>query len=202
MKHLKLPMTTATTRRPAARVGAALIGLAVMTVAAAAPAAAGPGPGGGAGEARERSPFPMVIADVQARAEQRFAALDTDGDGKISLEEFSTGKASATGRKSGRGSCERDQADQETDLFKRLDSDGDGKLTPAEFNLQALRGHQRSLRLERMFTRLDTNADGVLGGDEMSARVDRLHAMDADGNGTVTREEARAYHQAQRGRAD
>lgn len=38
-----------------------------------------------------RDPFPIVIADAEARAGQRFEALDTDKDGKVSREEFGAG---------------------------------------------------------------------------------------------------------------
>ena len=55
-------------------------------------------------------------ADGTERGERGLAALDTDGDGSVSFEEF---------------------AARQADLLARIDSDGDGVLTTAEFKAAA-----------------------------------------------------------------
>jgi Ca2+-binding EF-hand superfamily protein len=52
---------------------------------------------------------------MQARADERFKKLDTNGDGGLSQQELNAG---------------REQA--EAERFKRLDTDGDGKLSETE----------------------------------------------------------------------
>ena len=57
-------------------------------------------------------------ADAQNRERQSFSDLDTNDDGKLSLEEFSK-------MGSRRGTPE--------EMFERLDADGDGYITEDEF---------------------------------------------------------------------
>jgi len=72
MKSLKLLTTSA------------LIGLTALGAHAGETTEPRPGMG--------RDPFPIVIVDAQARAGQRFEALDADKDGKISRDEFAAGR--------------------------------------------------------------------------------------------------------------
>lgn len=79
-------------------------------------------------------------------------------------------------------------------LFGRVDADGDGRITRDE-----LTGARRT-----GFARADANADGVLSAAEIAARqdrarrlmqiteagtLDRIAAMDTDGDGNLTFEE-------------
>ena len=57
-------------------------------------------------------------ADAQNRERQSFSDLDTNDDGKLSLEEFSK-----MGSRSG----------TPEEMFERLDADGDGYITEDEF---------------------------------------------------------------------
>jgi len=77
MKPLKLLTTSA------------LIGLTAFAANAAETTEPRPG--------MRRDPFPIVIADAQARAGQRFEALDADKDGKISRDEFAAGRMGGHG---------------------------------------------------------------------------------------------------------
>ncbi len=76
---------------------------------------------------------------------QRFAALDTDGDGQLSQAELSSGRR-GMGRH-GEGAS-------------RIDTDGDGAWSLAE--IQAVRP---DFTVEQ-FNRLDRNGDGLITADE------------------------------------
>ncbi|QFT64429.1 EF hand [Roseivivax sp. THAF30] len=98
-----------------------------------------------------------------------FETLDTDGSGGLSAEEL---------KRFG------------TERFARADTDGDGKLTAAE--LEAARADRADKRQARMMTRLDTNKDGAISLEEISARAnpDRMiERLDRDGDGEVSAEE-------------
>ena len=73
--------------------------------------------------------------------------------------------------------------------FDTADADGDGQLSAEEYkdmpaNLKA--AQQRSV-----FERLDTNSDDMLSPEEFPRVAVRLQALDADGDGLVTRKEMR-----------
>ncbi|MDE0419966.1 MAG: hypothetical protein OXK76_03630 [Gammaproteobacteria bacterium] len=74
--------------------------------------------------------------------------------------------------------------------FETADSDGDGQLSAEEYG--DMPTTLKTARQREMFARLDGNEDGVLTPEEFPSMVDRLQALDADGDGLVTREEMRA----------
>jgi len=88
--------------------------------------------------------------------------------------------------------------------FAELDADGDGEISRAELEQAPRRGSgdsartQRETRRERMFERLDSNESGGIDRDELTRGPRHLEAMDSDGDGMVTREEARAYRESHR----
>ncbi len=83
----------------------------------------------------------------QERSAKRFAELDTDGNGSLSLEEFQAGKPPA-GK----------HGDRSEGMLSRLDLDGDGMLSSIEMNSP----------LVDKFTRMDTNGDGVISTEELN----------------------------------
>ncbi len=141
----------------------------------------------------QRSTFIAAIAavaigltTVAAMARDRgpdFSALDTDGNGEISLSEL--------------------QAHGEV-RFGETDTDGDGFLSVAE--LEAAAQERIKDRSARMLERMDANDDGKLSLEEMRdtrrnpARF--FDRMDADNSGGITQaefDEARAKMQERHG---
>jgi len=122
-----------------------------------------------------------------------FAAMDTDGDGRLSAAEM------AQMPSHGIFSTE--------ERFARLDADADGYLTQEEMHQarQQMREHRPR------FEELDTDGDGQLSIDEMgslpargdSSLNERFARLDSDNNGYLSQDELRAggrkRHQARHG---
>lgn len=107
---------------------------------ATVPSVGGP-PAGSRGEgASPRGP--QTLEDMERRAEERFARLDTDNDGVVTLAEIE-----AAGGRGGR-------------MLARSDADGDGRITRAEARAGTA----------DMFRRMDANGDGVISEDERPQR--------------------------------
>ena len=85
---------------------------------------------------------------------------------------------------------EKRRQEARTRDFETADSDGDGKLSSEEYG--DMPATLKATRQREMFARLDENEDGVLTPEEFPSMVGRLQALDADGDGLVTREEVRA----------
>ncbi|SOB87757.1 EF hand [Sphingomonas guangdongensis] len=113
-------------------------------------------------------------AEFVARAEARFARIDTDRNGSLSRDERRAGRPDRGRRMAG--------------ALQRLDSDGDGKLSRAEFATGAERRWQRmgarpdtaapdrasfDQRTAARFSRLDRNNDGFLERAELAAMRNR-----------------------------
>ncbi len=94
---------------------------------------------------------------------------------------------------------QREQARAAMDqaLFARLDTNGDGQISKAEFTPGKLRQARREAVQAQWFARLDKDGSGGLSRSELPDMSRRLEAMDTNHDGTVTREEARAYHRSQ-----
>ncbi|QPC89178.1 acid-shock protein [Mesorhizobium sp. INR15] len=86
----------------------------------------------------------ITLAKFQKRREKAIMAADTDGDGKISLLEWTAFQAS------------RKAKGDPTKSFARLDSNHDGFIDRAE--LDAF--------FAKRFAKLDKNSDGILTDDE------------------------------------
>lgn len=216
--HRLVPFTGSRPRFIGPVMGAALTGAALLGLAALA--AAEP-------HSRRGPEFPISVTQAKDRAEARFQKLDADGSGEISPQELSAagglgghhgpgfrGHAAMAGHRGPgrrpdaeqRGEWHRQhQADREAmdaALFERLDENGDGKLTAGEFSMEKMHDAARATLQERMFAHLDRDGSGGLSRDELPGMARHLAAMDTDGDGTVTRQEARDYHQARRQAAE
>ncbi len=116
--------------------------------------------------------------------DEMFAAIDADGDGRITIEEF---EAWRTTRVAG------------------IDANQDGKLSVEELAAHDMQQMQRMIdaRAARRVEMLDTDGDGLLSVEEMAARPmpGRMFArIDADDDGAVTREEIEAARDRMGGR--
>lgn len=169
-----------------------------LTVSLAAIAAIAAGSAASAQEAPKREPRPpMTRADVEQRTNQTFARMDANKDGVLD---------------------QADRAAREKAAFDRIDANGDGAISPEEF---AARGDQRreasQARAEdgqrqgpRQGSRMgrrggsgamgfglarnaDTDGDGAVTQAEFaSAALARFDSVDANKDGTISREERRA----------
>lgn len=156
---------------------------------------------GGAGiaiAAQTEGKAPPTRAELVAKLDQRFAKLDTDGDGRITAEERAAQKAA------------RAQA-----RFDRLDADKNGQISRAEFDAAgAKRAEMRGkfagkhgggkMRHRGGFhAMVDADKDGVVTKQEFQARaLERFDRLDTDKDGQISaaeREAARAAWKAKRG---
>ena len=146
----------------------------------------------------------VAIEDLEARAARRFARADADDDGRITPEEFAAvepGRRDRRGRDGDRGRRRGDGPRHGLGLdgavgdaaFDAADADGDGKLTREELRemRRVARDTMRERMRERMFARIDANGDGALDAGEFPPDMQRLRALDADGDGRLTRAEMR-----------
>jgi Ca2+-binding EF-hand superfamily protein len=175
------------------------------------------------GHEHRHAKFPIDIAEARAAADAAFTALDADGDGVVSRNEFLEaadlqgiwpghgkrlhglhrmhGRGDAEPRAEARGQWRERRDAMDEALFERLDVDGDGRLSADEFGSEEIRQARSEIKRERLFERLDRSGSGTLSRDEFGWWVDRLEAMDADGDGVVTHEEAQTHRRARSGAA-
>lgn len=123
---------------------------------------------------RGDDPGPTYSArEEQLRAfrAHQFAALDADGDGRVTRAEYDAFGVAQ---------------------FDGLDDDGDGRLDQAEF-LAFRPGQAGSDGGSPLFSVIDTDADGAITPEELDAARDNAFVrLDADADGVVTMREAQA----------
>ncbi|MBK81284.1 MAG: hypothetical protein CMQ43_10300 [Gammaproteobacteria bacterium] len=166
-----------------------------------------------------RPEFPLSVAEARDRAEARFQTLDADRSGEVSPAEFEAAapepgdhrfpgaafhhprqadewRRAAAARRAEQDPAAESPDDLEAALFDRLDTNADGLLSRDEFTAERLRAARRAAVQSRIFAHLDADGSGGLSRDELPDPSRWLEAMDSDGDGTVTREEARAHRQS------
>lgn len=129
-------------------------------------------------------------ADRAAHRDQRFDKLDTDGNGTISRKEFdaAAGKLRERVAERVKGKEGRSFGDRKFGADRTWIGRGHGR-----------RGHSGA-GLAMMAKMADTNGDGAISKDEFkAAALAMFDRADANGNGTVTPEERRQMHREHRG---
>lgn len=162
-------------------VGASLVALAIAMTAGAAMADRGARMGGPMGQMGEMD-FAAMDADGDGRVTEaevtafraaQAAGIDTDGDGLLSAEEIAAMhiRTATTGAN-----------DHAARMIDRHDADGDGKLSAAELALRPMPA--------RMFEMLDADSDGAVTEAEIAAAKERM----ADRRGGRSGERHRGPH--------
>jgi len=114
---------------------------------------------------------------VSADQEAFFEAMDTDGDGKISMDEH----AAAGGR-----------------MFEKMDANGDNKVTAAEMTAahQKVTGkkpEKGEISSAEKIKMMDTNGDGILTVEEYAAGGHWIfEQMDTDHDSYLSKDEFKA----------
>lgn len=153
----------------------------------------------------------MTKADVEAKINERFAAVDANKDGAITMEEVKAAR-------------EAKRAARMDSHFKTMDADGDGAVSRGEFDAahaarhekmkmaradsdreghrKMYRGGHHGMRMKMggmMFERADANKDGkVTLAEAKTAAMTHFDKVDADKNGTVTSQERMDYWKARK----
>ena len=148
---------------------------------------------------------PISIAELEAHTAERFAAIDADGDERISSDEFNAADARPP-RFMRRGHHRHSRGDGRGPKFDAIDADGDGSISRDEFDAARSAAHRggkptrdgkggkpdQAAMKERLFSRLDADEDGFISQAEFNEPVERLRALDANGDGKVDRGERRS----------
>jgi len=205
---------------------AAAFALAAGAAALAATATTPPAPPA-PGSPPSDGPKPVVIKDVQAREDAAFKAADTNGDGKVSLDEFMAMKRPDGGHGMGGpmmgghgmwghgftmgdsgamkgGDCGKKgwmpTADERTKFQNRLFDamDTDHNGQLSRDEFAQGRDAAKTVMRQAFFERLDANHDGYLSRSEWPSFAARLQQADTNHDGVVTPDEMRAAHDAAR----
>ncbi|WEJ99885.1 MAG: EF-hand domain-containing protein [Candidatus Sphingomonas phytovorans] len=157
-------------------------------------------------------------AEFMARAEQRFAKLDANGDGQLSGDELGGrggGRLMAADTNKDGKISKAEYMAQAAERFARLDANGDGKISPDEMKatMERMRegrggfggrpgggdgpgmapppGAGRPMGGHGgMIARLDTNKDGKISREEMRASADaRFDKLDTNKDGFIDQAE-------------
>ena len=130
-------------------------------------------------------------AEMQVKAEARFAAADKDNNGRIDRTE-----AQAVGERLAKN-------------FERVDANSDGEISRDELKAMhgKMRHHGRKAGrrmgyMQGLMKGMDDDGNGAISraelGNKVPMMVENFAAIDTDGNNELSREEMRAFHQARR----
>lgn len=158
-----------------------------------------------------------ISSYMQQIQQSLFKKADSDGDGSLSLDEFS---AAGPAKDAGSANAAA-KADKAAKLFKALDTDGDGQVSQSEMEAltsklssstqSSLISLQQSDQgssdpLSSLLSKADTDGDGSLSLDEFTAAKPKgasdenaakvFADMDKDGDGKVSSDEISGFEEA------
>lgn len=105
-----------------------------------------------------------VIRAYREKWDDLVTAVDTDGDGRISLEEYKAHTTDANYRSTRANHLNRAIGNAIMDL---ADSDGDGRISLEEFRKFPTPARAGAERAAEAFQRLDTDGDGYVSREEV-----------------------------------
>lgn len=134
----------------------------------------------------------VSLAEMQARAAERFARFDLDRNGQLTREERRTGRETVRAQRVAQQSERAGQrGERRAARLARLDVDRDGQLSPSE----------APPRLQERFSQLDADRSGGLSAAELQARRSQMRGQAAGrarGQGAQSRDPARVRPDANR----
>jgi Ca2+-binding EF-hand superfamily protein len=134
----------------------------------------------------QAGPRPISRADYVKTIDTRFAAMDTNHDGKVSLDEMV-----ATQQRDLQQAKLR-IAQQLQMKFRQLDTNKDGKLSVAEF-MAAAPPIQTAETPAQMIQKFDSNHDGKVTAEEFRApELAKFGKVDSNHDGVASLEEQKA----------
>jgi Ca2+-binding EF-hand superfamily protein len=152
-----------------------------------------------------------------AAATKRFARMDNNGDGKLTIDELGAGRHGHGQSNRGAQFAQKrlDKLDTNHDgvvtqaeylaaaaaMYSQFDAQGNGKVTASEIAASPRAQARVAHATERVVKRLDTNADGVVSQAEyLAAAQKRFSRMDKNGNGFIESDELPAHRWAHGGK--
>jgi len=165
----------------------------------------------------------VTISELNEASKQRYAKMDADGNGTVSMEEFQAyvGDRKAQWREQRFAEMDANGdlqvSKQEYILYRQqraeqryldMDADNDGVVSKEEY-LNRKRGnrdhhggkHGHHRDGNRFFSKLDSNNDAQLTLDEsLAAWTNWFKRIDANGDQVVTADEVQAFHNSMRDR--
>lgn len=135
---------------------------------------------------------PLTKAQMLARADARFAALDVSKDGQLSAEERQAGKQRRGGRGGGRADTNGDGLISRAEhraaaeaRFARRDADGNGTIEASERRGKMRHGRGHGGR-RAMMMMADADKDGVITRAEFdAASAQRFMRLDTNKDGKL-----------------
>lgn len=165
------------------------------------------GNNGDSGMRRQRDPAQMLdaiynrfdtdkngsisLTEAPERMQQRFEAIDANGDMSISREELTAMFGNRRGQQAGAGEGKQQGAGAKRNRGERDDrKEGQGK-----------KGARKQMDVSQLIERADTNKDGAISIEEAPDRMkQRFEQLDADSSGTITAEEMKTAFEKMRSR--
>ena len=133
-----------------------------------------------------QAPKPVPRSEYIKNLDNRFTAMDSNHDGKITLQEM-------TAQQQRELQMAKEKLRQQlVARFKQLDTNKDGQLSQQEF-LAATPPLRTGETPQQLIQRFDGNGDGVVTQEEFRApQVATFNRIDTNHDGTVTPAEAQA----------